>query len=306
MKITLLGSLGNINRIVAPKLITDGHEVTVITSQEERIPAIEALGAKAAVGSMADVDFLTEQFSGRDVVYLMIATGTGEDLFTIAKSQADIFTAAIQKSGVKNVVNLSSIGADAGEQAGALYAYHIIENTLRSLTDTNIAFLRPTGFYNNLFAHLNTIKDTQTIYTNIPGDTLSYYVDPADIADVVYPLITNTPPDKTVHYALSDMFTLHQFAEKLKAQLGWDNLNVVEITDEQYKSALLANHVPEKLVDAFIKMSQYQRSSDKIYDDLKKHNPSFGNITIDQFVTRYAQAILADSGDSPKARTIVS
>jgi hypothetical protein len=32
MKITVLGSLGNINRYYLPRLIADGHDVTVITS----------------------------------------------------------------------------------------------------------------------------------------------------------------------------------------------------------------------------------------------------------------------------------
>lgn len=100
MKITLLGSLGNINRIVVPRLIADGHDVTVISSSEKRIAAIEALGAHAAVGDMSDVTFLTEQFTGRDVVYLMIS-GSSPDLFGSAKQLGDIFKNAVMAAKVK-------------------------------------------------------------------------------------------------------------------------------------------------------------------------------------------------------------
>lgn len=50
MKITVLGSLGNINRHYLPKLIAGGHDVTVITISRERVAEIEAIGAKAALG----------------------------------------------------------------------------------------------------------------------------------------------------------------------------------------------------------------------------------------------------------------
>ncbi|MCG0658927.1 hypothetical protein IMAU70004_01571 [Lactiplantibacillus plantarum] len=36
MKIAMLGSLGNINRIVVPKLVQAGHDVTVISTSPKR------------------------------------------------------------------------------------------------------------------------------------------------------------------------------------------------------------------------------------------------------------------------------
>ncbi len=42
MKIAMLGSLGNINRIVVPKLVQAGHDVTVISTSPKRQASIEA------------------------------------------------------------------------------------------------------------------------------------------------------------------------------------------------------------------------------------------------------------------------
>jgi uncharacterized protein YbjT (DUF2867 family) len=73
MNIVVTGSLGNIGKPLTIDLLKKGHHVTVITSKAERQSEIEALGAKAAIGSFFDLEFLTETFRGADVVYLMEA-----------------------------------------------------------------------------------------------------------------------------------------------------------------------------------------------------------------------------------------
>ncbi|MBX2952807.1 MAG: NAD(P)H-binding protein [Leadbetterella sp.] len=71
MKIVLTGSLGHIGKPLAEKLVAKGHSVTVISSKTDRQNEIEAIGAVSAIGSLEDVDFLVETFSGADIVYLM-------------------------------------------------------------------------------------------------------------------------------------------------------------------------------------------------------------------------------------------
>jgi nucleoside-diphosphate-sugar epimerase len=72
MKYVITGSLGNIGLPVTKALLKAEHDVTVITSKQQNVAAIEALGAKAAVGSVEDVDFLTKIFAGANAVYTMV------------------------------------------------------------------------------------------------------------------------------------------------------------------------------------------------------------------------------------------
>lgn len=37
MKIAMLGSLGNVNRVAVPELLNAGHEVTLLTSSADRV-----------------------------------------------------------------------------------------------------------------------------------------------------------------------------------------------------------------------------------------------------------------------------
>jgi uncharacterized protein YbjT (DUF2867 family) len=54
-------------------LVQKGHLVTVISSKAERKKEIETLGAKAAIGTLEDVNFLSSTFKGADAVYVMEA-----------------------------------------------------------------------------------------------------------------------------------------------------------------------------------------------------------------------------------------
>ena len=72
MKYVITGSLGHISKPLSEALIKAGHNVIVVTSKQENTKAIEDLGATAAVGSVEDVDFLTNTFAGADAVYTMV------------------------------------------------------------------------------------------------------------------------------------------------------------------------------------------------------------------------------------------
>ncbi|GAF39992.1 hypothetical protein FC83_GL003002 [Agrilactobacillus composti DSM 18527 = JCM 14202] len=307
MKITMLGSLGHINQIVIPQLIAAGHTVTVITSSPKRVAAIEALGATAAVGTMADGQFLTQQFQNQDVVYLMISgpAFNTTDMIAGAKAQGEIFYQAIQTAQVKNVVDLSSIGADAGPEAGALYAYHFIEDQLKQLTDVNLAFVRPVGFYSNLYSHLSNIKAHHRLATPNDPNLLAAYVAPADIAAVILPLLTQTPAGVSVHYAISDMFTLNEFVTTLQQTPALADLKIDLISDAQYAAALATNKLPQTVIDNFVQMVRFERDPEKVYRDLKQHHPTYGHVKLADFARAYVQAILGDADDA-KANTIVS
>jgi len=115
MKIILTGSLGNISKPLAIKLVQKGHDISIISSNAENQSEIEKLGAKALIGSVEDLDFLTKSFKDADAVYCMIPRANyfdpNLDLDAFTRKIGNNYAEAIAKSGVKRVVFLSSIGA---------------------------------------------------------------------------------------------------------------------------------------------------------------------------------------------------
>ena len=69
MNYVITGSLGHISKPLVQELVNANHQVTVITSRAENASAIEALGAKAAVGSIEDGDFVTTTFANAHAVF---------------------------------------------------------------------------------------------------------------------------------------------------------------------------------------------------------------------------------------------
>ncbi len=107
MKITVTGSLGYVSTPLIKELIKKGHSVTVISSKAEKQAAIEAIGAKAAIGTIEDVNFLIDNFKNADAVYCMIALdggfndpdNTAGNLIARADAVANNYTKAIELSG---------------------------------------------------------------------------------------------------------------------------------------------------------------------------------------------------------------
>ena len=109
MKIVLTGSIGHIGLPLTQLLTRQQHEVTVITSNEDRSDAIRALGAIPAVGSVENVDFLRKTFSGADLVYTMIPPFVSYfdphvDLYAECQKVADNLTQEIGRASCRERV----------------------------------------------------------------------------------------------------------------------------------------------------------------------------------------------------------
>jgi len=164
MKIVVTGSLGNVSKPLVLLLLEQGHQVTVISSSGARKAAIEQLGAKAAIGEVEDVVFLTKTFEGHDAAYCMLPPFNffGDHTLDYQKQALNISTnyvQAIQNSGIKKVIQLSSVGAEKATGAGVLVFHHIAENVFKQLPqDVAVTHLRPGSFDYNLYAFMDMVK----------------------------------------------------------------------------------------------------------------------------------------------------
>ena len=167
MKYIVLGSLGNISKPLAEKLIAAGHSVTVVSSKAEKVSQIEALGAKAAIGSVEDVGFLTKTFTGADAVYTMVPPNFGASNWKkYIGGIGENYAAAIKVAGVKNLVNLSSIGAHMPVGCGPVSGLYFVEKAFNGLEGVNVRHLRPGFFYQNFLGNIGMIKNMGIIGGN--------------------------------------------------------------------------------------------------------------------------------------------
>ena len=293
MKIIVTGSLGHISKPLTQELIQKGHSVTVISSDPENQKDIEALGAKAAIGTIEDVNFITSTFNGADAVYLMTPpVPFFNRSFNPESYYGNIgnnYAQAILQSGIKRVVHLSSIGAHLGKGSGLiLYSAHNVENILKALPDEiAITFLRPVGFYYNLFANMNTIKKQGVIATNYGADDKVLLVSPMDIAAIVTEEITEYFSGRKMRYIASEELTCNEVASILGEAIGKPDLKWIIVSNEQYQKILETNGMAPHLAAGMVEMNAATHAG-KLYEDYYRSRPTLGNVKLKDFAKEFA------------------
>jgi len=294
MKIIVTGSLGHISKPLTEELVQKGHAVTVISSKPERQKDIEALGATAAIGTMEDADFLSVTFKGADVVYVMETFGSGSfndqnlDVITAISKIGNNYRQAIQQSGVKRVIHLSSIGAHTDKGNGILAFHYNVENILKKLPDdVSIKFMRPVGFYYNMFAFIQTIKTQGAIISNYGGDEKEPWVSPLDIAAVIAEEIEKPFVGRTIRYIASDMVSPNEVASILGTAIGKPDLKWVTIPDDKVLNGMIAAGMNPQTAKGFVEMNAARRSG-RLLEDFNRNKPTLGKVKLTDFAKEFA------------------
>jgi uncharacterized protein YbjT (DUF2867 family) len=294
MKVIVTGSLGHISRPLTEELVQKGHTVTVVSSKAERQKDIEALGAIAAIGSMEDADFLTATFKDADMVYMMETLGEGAffdpslDIMAAITRIGNNYKQAIAQSGVKRVVHLSSIGAHTDKGNGILAFHHNVENILKELpADVSIKFMRPVGFYYNMFAFIPTIKAQGVIISNYGGDDKNPWVSPLDIAAVIAEEIEKPFDGRSIRYIASDEVSPNEVANILGEAIGKPDLKWLVISDEQMLNGMIATGMNPQTAKGYVEMHASVRAG-VLYEDYNRNRPTLGKIKLKDFAKEFA------------------
>lgn len=276
-----------------------GHAVTVISSKAEKQKDIEALGARAAIGTIDDVKFLTDTFTGADAVYSMLPPfnnfDPNLDKTAGAIKLAGNYVQAVRKSGAKRVVHLSSIGAHLAKGSGLILFHHAAENIMKELPmDVAITFMRPTSFYYNLYDLADMIKGkgilglfltlrysgfadmikgkTGIIAANYGGEDKIVWVSPTDIAAAIAEEINTPFAGRKVRYVASDELTCNKVVSILGAAIGKPYLKWAMMSGKQMLSGLKMFKIPASTAEGIVEMNASMHSGE-LFADYYKNKP---------------------------------
>jgi len=291
MKITITGSLGNISKPLAENLIAAGHQITIVSSNANKAEAIKSLGATPAIGSVEDIDFLTQAFTGADAVYTMVPPNFATNSWK--KFIAGIgqnYAVAIKNAGVKKVVNLSSIGGHLPEGAGPISGMHHAEVELDKLEDVNILHLRPGFFFTNFYHNVDMVKNMNIIGANYKPDSLIAAVSPADIAVAAADALKADLQGKSHVYIVGSEQTSTEVAAILGAAIGKPELPWVEFADEDVVNAMEKNGATHDVAVNYAEMGAVIKTG-QINEDYKtSKNVIIGKVTLADFAKDFAKA----------------
>ncbi|EHQ30073.1 NAD(P)H-binding protein [Mucilaginibacter paludis] len=304
MKIIVTGSLGNISKPLAKLLVAQGHSVTVVSSNPDKIPAIQNLGATPAIGSINDVAFLSSTFAGADAVYAMIPLSfTEPDLGEYLRRMAQNYERALKQAGTKRVVVMSGWAAD-------LVKGENVEDVFAEL-NTSLTIMRPAAFYTNFYQSIDLIKGqgligkfltlrylgigalltgkTGLLMGNYGGDDRIIFVSPEDIASAVAEELLLLPEKTTIRYVGSEEMTCNQAATIIGTAVGKPWLKWILLTDKQMLQALKMARVPGKLAETLVEM-QAAMHSGKALENFHRSQAQMGKIKLADFAKEFALA----------------
>jgi NAD(P)H dehydrogenase (quinone) len=304
MNIIVTGSLGNISLPLTKTLVKQGHSVTVISSDAKKQAAIEALGAIPAIGSMADVMFLTNTLKGADAVYAMVPLSfTEPDLGEYLRRIAQNYVQALKEAGTKRIVVMSGWAADLIKSENV---EHLFDNL-----DASITIMRPGSFYTNFYQSIDLIKGkgfigkfltlrysglwalltgkTGLLMGNCGGDDRIVFVSPNDIADAVAEELLLMPTGKTIRYAGSEEMTCNEAAKIIGTAVDKPWLKWVLLSDKDMLRGLKMAKLPEKLAETLVEM-QAAMHSGKPLENFKRSKPKMGKVKLADFAQEFAAA----------------
>lgn len=291
MNMIVTGSLGNIGKPLTETLVQKGHAVTVISSSPERQGDIKALGATAATGSLQDAEFLASAFGGADAVFAMVPPNySTPDMRAYYRDIGSSYAQAVQASGVKRVVHLSSFGAHLDRGTGPILGSHDVEGILNE-TNVSLTHLRPTYFYYNLYGYIDMIKARGSIAANYGGDDKIPLVAPSDIAAAAAEELEKAT-GTNVRYVVSDEHTASEAAHILGAAIGKPDLEWVTITDEQMQAGLEATGMSAYIAGLLVDMYASIHSG-ALAEDYEQHKPNMGEVKLEDFAKEFAAAFNA-------------
>ena len=254
----VLGASGNTGGVVAAKLLSAGKAVRVVGRDAKRLERFTQLGAEAFVVDGADMGALSKAFSGAEAAYAMIPPNiSAPDVHAYQEEMSDALASAIDKTGVKFVVVLSSIGADKPDRTGPVVGLHNLEKKLEGIAGLNALYLRPGYFMENILPQVGVIKSFGNMVGPVKGDLPLSLIATCDIgAAAAEALLKPNFEGKRSQELLGPRdLSYGDIAKITGAAIGTPGLGYRQVPGMLLKSALAQMGMSSSMIDLLLEMA---------------------------------------------------
>jgi uncharacterized protein YbjT (DUF2867 family) len=257
--IAITGATGNIGSKITANLLSEGQNVRCIARTADNLKKFSAKGAEIAAVSLEDTAALANAFADVDAVFAMIPPNyQAPDFRAYQNTVGASIAAAVETSGVKYLVNLSSQGAHLPDKAGLIKGLYDQEQRLNKLKRDNILHLRPTYFMENLLANIDMIKQMNIMGSAIQGDMKIPMIATQDIAAFAGErLIKKDFSGMPVKDLLGQRdLSMNEAAEIIGRKIDMPGLRYVQFSYEDMEKALAGMGFSADVARLFIEMSK--------------------------------------------------
>jgi uncharacterized protein YbjT (DUF2867 family) len=296
----VLGASGNTGHVVASKLLAGGQKVRVVGRNAAHLQALEAKGAETFIADVTDAATLAKAFHQADSAYVMIPPNlTSNDPVGYFNRVSDAIAAAVQNAGTKNVVVLSSIGADKASGTGPVIGLHNLEQKLNQIQGANVLYLRAGYFMENTLPQANAIRQMGSAAGPLRQDLKVPMIATRDIgtaaADAL--LKPNFQGKQTRELLGQRDLAYTEVATIIGKAISKPDLKYVQVPDDQFRAVLVQMGMSDQFARLLLEMtaslnSGYMRALEP-RSSQNTTPTSFETFVADSFVPAYRQQAAA-------------
>lgn len=282
--ILITGATGTTGREVVSELQRSGAaSVRALVRDAARASFIREAGFETVEGDFDRPETLDAALVGVETALLL----TPPSPHTYAH-QRDFIEAA-KRAGVRRVVKVSAVGADADAPEGFGKWHGQAEKFLKA-SGLSWTILRPNFFMQNLLGQAQAVATQGAIYQP-GGDARASLIDARDIASVAArALIDEGHEGETYTLTGPEALSYADAAAKISEATG-KPVRYVALTPEQFREGALAGGLPEWLVSALERLNELfaRGEAEGVTDDVRRAGGREPR-TFDEFARDHAAA----------------
>lgn len=255
--IVVLGATGTVGSKIAQILINDGHLVTLVARHTEKLEKYREQGAEIIAGDITDVDQLTRAFSAADSAFVLLPDNVkAENTRAYQRQVTGTLIEAIQRSGIRYIVNMSSLGSHMHEGNGIMGGTGEQEVRLNQLDDVNVLHIRSAYFMENFLRTIGLVKQAGINGTVAAGNHAIPMVATRDVAQVAAGHLANLDfSGKSVHAVMGPRdYTYAELTSIVGNAIGQPDLPYVQLPVEQVREVFLGNGFSVDFVSNLLEM----------------------------------------------------
>jgi uncharacterized protein YbjT (DUF2867 family) len=253
----VLGASGHIGYVLSEKLLSEGHEVRGVARSSDHLKNLVQKGGKPYAAAFTDAAALAKGLEGVDGAFTMIPPDMmGSDYRHFQKEAGEAIVQALQKTSVKHVVNLSSVGGHLSEKTGVILGLHYQEERMNQMPAVNIVHLRPAFFMENLLFMIDVIRTQGIAGGALRANLKIPMIATRDIASRAAELLVGLDfQGKSTMELLGERdLSFEEITPILGRAIGKPDLKYVQFPYDAVEGAMLKMGMPANTVSLMIEM----------------------------------------------------
>jgi uncharacterized protein YbjT (DUF2867 family) len=245
--IFVTGSTGNVGGNVLAALLEKGMKVRVDVRSKENVDLFSKRGVEVVNMDFNDPKSIESGLKGIEKVFSM--TPFVPHLVELGLN----FVEAAKKAGVKYIVRLSGMGADAPQPITLAGWHRAVEKAIES---SGIAhtFLRPNSYMQNFIAFAADFIKTQNAFYLPQGDGKVSYVDVRDVGAVAVAALTDERHRGKAYTVTGPEALSGSEIAGIFSELTGRTINYVDVPEDAAAKGMREAGMPDALIDALLEL----------------------------------------------------